>query len=223
MSGHSLLFSTSHFGSVIILLGSSVLIQHGYLRAAGFVLLGGHTSQPLLLICLLPLLMKNCAVECGKSKVSRNSLTVWELISVATSSVIALARFVSFTQYELLPLGLPSSEGYNQYSNYEMLVNGSILKNLIVLSDLWVRSTRRAIQRAIEIFISADYATPYYQPSLGIRWYLDAQMIPEYSLYFELLFILQPLICTGLVYKYIVDKDKIVGVRFVIIITVLDI
>ena len=183
------------------------------MSAAGLLLLGGNASQPLLLMCLLPLLLKNCTTKSGTPKDPGISPKLWEVIVVVTSSLISLARFVSFTQYDILPQVVSGSESNYQYLNYEILLSGSFLSNLIAFSDLWVLCVRATIQNAIGMLISTDYARPWYQPSMGIRWYLDAQMIPEYSLYFELLFTLQPIVCAGLLYVFIMDKDKTVGVR----------
>ena len=196
-----------------MLYGLSILVQRGYVSTAALLLLGGNASQPLLLMCLLPLLLKNCTTKSGASKDPGISPMVWEVIVVVTSSLIALARFVSFTQHELLPLVVSGSESYYRYLNYEILLSGSFQSNLIAFSDLWVLCARTTMKKTMGILISTDYARPWYQPSMGIRWYLDAQMISEYSLYFELLFILQPIICAGLLYVFILNKDKTVGVR----------
>ena len=51
-----------------------------------------------------------------------------------------------------------------------------------------------------------------YLPSLGIRWYLDAQMLPEYRTYFELLFAIQPIICSWILYEFITPLYPIIAV-----------
>lgn len=53
----------------------------------------------------------------------------------------------------------------------------------------------------------------YYTPSLGIRWYLDAQMIPEYGLYFEFLFAAIPMLCSSILYHTLCPQDLVCAVR----------
>jgi hypothetical protein len=53
-----------------------------------------------------------------------------------------------------------------------------------------------------------------YTPSLGMRWYLDAQMLPEHRTYFELLFVAQPVVCAWLIYTFISPKEPRISVSY---------
>jgi hypothetical protein len=51
-----------------------------------------------------------------------------------------------------------------------------------------------------------------YNPSLGIRWYLDAQMLPDHSLYFELLLVAQPVVCCWIIYNFLRPYNSAIAV-----------
>lgn len=51
-----------------------------------------------------------------------------------------------------------------------------------------------------------------YEPSLGIRWYLDAQMIPEYRSYFDTLFIIQPVMSACLLRQHVAQENPTIAV-----------
>lgn len=74
------------------------------------------------------------------------------------------------------------------------------------LSDLY-NMCWRCIPRLSTYFLYESEQQLYYSPSLGIRWYLDAQMLPEYYSYFETLFVIQPIVCCWLVYTFISPID----------------
>jgi len=54
----------------------------------------------------------------------------------------------------------------------------------------------------------------HYLPGTGIRWYLQAQMLPAFQGYFDVLLSCQPLICGLCVYFHISINDPSLAVRF---------
>lgn len=56
------------------------------------------------------------------------------------------------------------------------------------------------------------YSRQSYTPSYGIRWYLDAQMLPEYSAYFEVLFVIQPFISAVFIKQHVVKDHPTIAV-----------
>lgn len=54
----------------------------------------------------------------------------------------------------------------------------------------------------------------HYLPGTGIRWYLQAQMLPAFQGYFDVLLSCQPLICGLCVYLHISINDPSLAVSF---------
>lgn len=58
----------------------------------------------------------------------------------------------------------------------------------------------------------------YYVPAIGIRWYLDAQIIPQYKFYFEILFNIQPIICAICIAHRLLKKNPKLSVSLIILV-----
>jgi hypothetical protein len=91
---------------------------------------------------------------------------------------------------------------------------------LEMLCDVWLGCVAYAVATIYGVFVpSRDPGQ--YSASLGVRWYLDAQMLPEYTVYFDSLLALQPLICAILVHARIAPKNPSVAVHVMMAVVIL--
>jgi len=206
MSALNLILSLQHLYVNVLMLEIDALAQNNQLLLARCVLLSRCYQNPLLL-CLLPLI-RSKAPESQNAKVNTYS---WKSFIFVGAEFLLLCWNVY--QYQYVQSATTSMIGYShqiQTCIAEITTCGSDLERL---SNLWIYYVIKALSYMLELLTHGGSHSKFYEPSLGIRWYLDAQMLPEYSLYFEVLFLLQPVICAGLIYHYIAPKCPTIAVR----------
>ena len=204
MSALNLLLSLEHFQVNVLMLEISALAQNNQLFLAKCVLLWRCFQNPLL-VCLLPLVGNAVPAE---TRGRMSSVTSWKWLTVVAVETLVLC----WNMYVHLAQWLTSYESYQlrfKASVAEVVACGGNLENLC---NLWIQFVGTVLSYLLEQLTQTASHSIWYEPSLGIRWYLDAQILPEYRLYFEALFLLQPIICAGLVYHYISPKCPVVAV-----------
>lgn len=205
MSWQSTVISPLNFKIYSILWGSCLLTRNNCFMLARALLILACSLNPIL-VCLFPLINENKTSELNSKRLMH--LCTWEWIVMAFSFVVA-GHIIYETWHQAL-LALTDSNIITAISS----VQSDESLNTEYFSNTWRRVVENILQCGGGLFTQSEYASRWYEPSLGIRWYLDAQMIPEYRLYFELLFLFQPLLSAVLLHKYVGNRDSATAVRF---------
>lgn len=191
------------------LLYSSHAWLYVHLLCAYFSAECGALLSSLLLICvccwlcpssliLIPFILKLCS--------ERNR--GWPSTAIGlllTSSLIVIHAYMYFQRrdqhsYELLHAYLR----YDLWKSVQGLIADGILETNMYRSNLLRYLCN------YQGIVSSNH----YLPGTGIRWYLQAQMLPAFHGYFDVLLSCQPLICGLCVYFHISINDPSLAVSF---------
>lgn len=126
---------------------------------------------------------------------------------MVANGLVVFIQFYTFALDEVLKtfLAIISTDKLNDNSQlYMNLDTSNILEKY---SNKWLAGLWHVVHDILNL-----HGQNTYEPSLGIRWYLDAQMLPEYRMYFEVLFLMQPFICACLIYRFISPKSSQIAV-----------
>lgn len=108
------------------------------------------------------------------------------------------------------------SQCRDQQHNYELLHVHDLWKSVQGMIADGILETNRYRSNPLHYLTSYQdtVSSNHYLPGTGIRWYLQAQMLPAFQGYFDMLLCCQPLICGLCVYHHISTNDPSLAVSF---------
>ena len=188
--------------------------EDGYKFPATIVLLQAMFEYPSC-ICMLPFVLmirwSNQFKSCDMAPLKSPKYLVWTLCVVwLVQNTIALL-FVHWRE-RILWNGLVHFNINMDHSSFIAIQacsnNDHWIENLDCFCNISLDMLYQITQQTIKILaiVGTQTSLHHYEPSLGIRWYLDAQMLPEYKTYFDVLFTVQPVICASLAYHYVAPR-----------------
>ena len=196
-----LICNSEHVFLETLLVGSYLLASNGYKIISLLAVASAAATYPLS-ICILPVVMSIS----NYSKVSIRGCDVLQRLLCISTVAIMLSKFwtASSTIYEGDTSVLLLS-GYEKFKNTQFLYGKDAITSIERMCDAWIYAMYCCWRLIVTILTSESESITgeHYTPSLGVRWYLDAQMLPEYRSYFDCLFALQPIICAGLLQRYL--------------------
>lgn len=189
----SLLYS-SHTWLYVYLLSAYVSAECGALLSSSLLLCVCCWLCPSSLV-LVPFIMKLCS--------DRNRGWRSTAIGLLLSAFLLLIHAHSYSQRR------------DQY-NYEILHAHDLWKFIQSLIADRVHETNKYRSDPLHYLWNnqGTASSNHYLPGTGIRWYLQAQMLPAFQGYFDLLLCCQPLICGFCVYNHISITDPSLAVSF---------
>jgi len=185
----SLLYS-SHAWLYVYLLCAYISAECGALLSSSLLLCVCCWLCPSSFI-LIPFIVKLCSVRNRGWRSTAIGL-------ILTSSLVVIHAYTYFQRrdqhsYELL-------HAYDLWKSVQGLIADGILETSNPLHYL--------------CSYQGTASSNQYLPGTGIRWYLQAQMLPAFQGYFDVLLSCQPLICGLCVYFHISINDPSLAVRF---------
>jgi hypothetical protein len=134
----------------------------------------------------------------------------WEEdISLVVNQICSIYNFFPRIYLELSECIVKSTNGsFIEACEYSFDAVTSLCVRLVLLLTEFLSSENSVENNHI-------YGTDnggFYNPSLGVRWYLEAQMLHGFRLYFQCLFAIQPVICSYIMSIFIAPDHAVESV-----------
>ncbi|KAJ1421528.1 GPI transamidase subunit PIG-U [Ochromonadaceae sp. CCMP2298] len=209
----------------VIMLAAALFAEDGQVVLASCLLVHCIYIDPIYLFaapCVLGLAQARVSAT-GKTMPSSWSRFVakWFTWLMGILSAAQVSHGMYFTLLNLLSSLTPLRVvGWMQWSLQAAMRSDDWAGYVEMLCDAWLGFVATAVGTVYRTFVpSRD--PDHYSASLGVRWYLDAQMLPEYRVYFDGLLAAQPLVCAIFVHARIAPRNPSVAVHVMMAIVIL--